>query len=580
MLHSRLRSLALILCAAAATLANGQDPSPKKAVDGTPFIEAAELEGGPVDMSSLDALQKRRAAQLLNDNLCDCGCKMSLARCRRDDKTCPRSPQVAPALIAALAAGKTDAEAIKAALDVPEPRIAFPVTVGESPARGPASAPVTLIVWVDYQCPFCAKIEPVLKEVVAKYPKDVRLVIKNNPLAIHPHAQFAAEAAVAAQEQGKFWDLHDAMLANTRDVSPERIREWAGPLGIDVARMNAAVESGKLKARVAAEQALVVGLGATGTPASFINGRFVSGSKDFAYFARRIDEEIAWARAGNRPAFAIGKNVAELKPARKDGGRPDPGKRHDVKPGTTPARGAASAKVDIVLWTDYQCPFCKRIEPELAQALADHPDAVRMFVRQNPLKMHADAMPAAQAALAANEQGKFWQMHEKLFENPKDLKRPALERMAEELGLDMARFRKAMDTNAHAAAIEKDVSDATSLRATFTPAVFVGGYLVEGGGPAIRAKVAELLGTAPASPSSPAPVLTSAQAPAVGGGSATKPAASRTVADLTAEAMKLPPAERARLAAALLESLEGTLEAGATARPAGDKPAAPKPGGK
>jgi len=164
------------------------------------------------------------------------------------------------------------------------------------------------------------------------------------------------------------------------------------------------------------------------------------------------------------------------------------------RPGA-PSLGAASARVTIQLFSDFQCPFCARLKPTLEAVLAAYPGRVRIVWRNYPLPFHADARPAAEAALEAQAQGGdslFWQMHEKLFENPRALDRASLERYARELGLDVARFRQALDDHRHAAAIDADIAaaDATGL-SLGTPTCFVNGRAVQGAQPldAFRAAV-------------------------------------------------------------------------------------------
>ena len=112
------------------------------------------------------------------------------------------------------------------------------------------------------------------------------------------------------------------------------------------------------------------------------------------------------------------------------------------------AKGPANAKVNIVAFSDFQCPFCSRVVPTLAQIEKEYGNKVRIFFRHNPLPFHADAPLASEAAIAAEAQGKFWEMHDKLFANQQNLKRPDLEKYAQELGLDVGKFKAALDSGA------------------------------------------------------------------------------------------------------------------------------------
>jgi len=121
--------------------------------------------------------------------------------------------------------------------------------------------------------------------------------------------------------------------------------------------------------------------------------------------------------------------------------------------------GGADALVTIVQWSDYQCPFCTRVEPPLDQIQTDYGDKVRIVWRDNPLPVHKDAMPAAEAAIEAHKQGgdaKFWALHKKLFENQKALSRADIEKYSQEVGLDMNKLKAALDNHTHEAKIKAD----------------------------------------------------------------------------------------------------------------------------
>src|SRR3954463_5160792 len=115
------------------------------------------------------------------------------------------------------------------------------------------------------------------------------------------------------------------------------------------------------------------------------------------------------------------------------------------------ARGPATAPITIVAFSDFQCPFCGRAVPTIEKVMKEYPGKVRFFFRHFPLPFHQDAPLASEAALAAEAQGKFWEMHDKLFADQKAIKRPDLERHAKELGLDMGKFTQALDTHAYKA---------------------------------------------------------------------------------------------------------------------------------
>jgi len=146
------------------------------------------------------------------------------------------------------------------------------------PTKGPDSAKVKIIAVSEFECPFCARVLPTIQKIRDTYKDDVQIVFANNPLSFHARAMPAAQAAYAAHEQGKFWEMHDLMFANQRALTDENFEKWAKDLGLDMAKFKASISSNKHKAQIEKEQQLYTSRGARGTPGFFINGRLVSGA--------------------------------------------------------------------------------------------------------------------------------------------------------------------------------------------------------------------------------------------------------------------------------------------------------------
>lgn len=178
----------------------------------------------------------------------------------------------------------------------PDPQKVYAVPVGDSAADGPADAWVTVVGVSEFQCPFCARVKPTLKQIKDTYGKDVRIVFKHNPLSFHNRAMPAALASECAREQGKFWDMHDLMFDNQRELEDTHLEGYAKKAGLDMGRWKQCYTSGKYRERIEQEQRQVVALGARGTPAFFINGRFLSGAQPFDAFKAIIDEELKKAK--------------------------------------------------------------------------------------------------------------------------------------------------------------------------------------------------------------------------------------------------------------------------------------------
>ncbi len=167
------------------------------------------------------------------------------------------------------------------------------IAVGSSPSRGSASAPVTIIVFSDFQCPFCSKAESTVKELEAAYPGKIRFVFKNNPLPFHERARLAAKATLAANEQGKFWEYHDALFAHQNDLDRAALERYAEDLGLDLRRFRGALDDARFDTVVEADVTEAHRLGLKGTPSFFVNGRLIRGAQPLSAFRATVDQALA-----------------------------------------------------------------------------------------------------------------------------------------------------------------------------------------------------------------------------------------------------------------------------------------------
>jgi protein-disulfide isomerase len=173
------------------------------------------------------------------------------------------------------------------------PVVRVAVSSEGAPIRGAKEAPVTLVEFSDFHCPFCNRAQATLKQVLERYPGKVRLVYRDFPLdALHPQARPAAEAARCANDQGKFWDYHDVLYANTPRGTPADLRRYAEQVKLDVPKFEQCVSSGVHKAAVQRDIEEGKRLGVTGTPAFFVNGRQMDGAQPLDAFVRVIEEEL------------------------------------------------------------------------------------------------------------------------------------------------------------------------------------------------------------------------------------------------------------------------------------------------
>ncbi|UQA62077.1 DsbA family protein [Polyangium aurulentum] len=362
------------------------------------------------------------------------------------------------------------------------------VPVEGSPVRGKNTALVTLVLFTDFQCPFCARAAPTIDQLARQYGDKLRIVYKNNPLPFHPRAEPAAELALEARAQkgdAAFWAVHDKLFADNKDLDDARLEAVAKEVGIDAKKAMAAIAAKKHAALIQKDQDLADDIQANGTPHFFINGRRLVGAQPIDKFTAIIDEEITKAEALVKKGTAAAKVYDTIQ---KDAKSAPPPEKVTVPAPTkdNPSRGPANAKVVVQIFSDFQCPFCKRSNDTIRMLENEHQGKVRFVWRNLPLPMHKDAMPAAEAAMEAFKQkgnDGFWKMHDLLFTDQTKLDRASLDQHAAALGLDPAKFTAALDGHTHKAAIEADTKAADAANISGTPAFVINGYLISGAQP-------------------------------------------------------------------------------------------------
>ncbi|MDF2695718.1 MAG: Periplasmic thiol:disulfide interchange protein DsbA, partial [Labilithrix sp.] len=274
----------------------------------------------------------------------------------------------------------------------------IPVT-SDDPVWGNRNAPVTVVIFSDFQCPFCSRVEPTLDQVKTTYgPDKVRLVWKNQPLPFHDKAKPAAEAAQAVfalKGSDGFWKFHDTAFKNQKDLSPESYEKWAVAAGVDPAKFKAEVASKKHAKKVEEDAALGTKVGANGTPAFRINGAELSGAQPFDKFKELIDKELQKANAKIAAGTPKDKIYVEMskenfKAAPQKKGDDDEGEKEDDKTvwrvpvGNSPILGKKDAPVTIIEFSDFQCPYCKRVEPTMQKIRETYGDKVRIVWKHEP----------------------------------------------------------------------------------------------------------------------------------------------------------------------------------------------------
>ena len=378
--------------------------------------------------------------------------------------------------------GKTESQVIQYLQEQDSKKITrYRVEVGDSPTKGPDNAKVTIVEYTDFQCPFCARVQPTLTKILEKYPQDVRKVFKQHPLSFHKDAPLASEASLAAGAQGKFWEMKEILFNNQKKLKEENLMQYAQELGLDMEQFKSDLSTHKYKAQVDREIAEAVKLGATGTPAFFVNGRYLSGAKPLEAFVKVIDEELS----GKKIPFKWGTNVKDEKKQSKKRQRPteDPNKIYTMPVGSSPFKGPKEAPVSVVMFQDFQCPFSNRSLPTVNQLRELYPDKVKLVFKNFPLNFHKQAEIAAEAALAAGAQGKFWEMHDKIFANQKNISVDILKGYAKDLNLDMSKFNEDLDSHRYKKTVQDDMKLGKGAGVRGTPTFFINGKKLVGAKP-------------------------------------------------------------------------------------------------
>jgi protein-disulfide isomerase len=182
----------------------------------------------------------------------------------------------------------------QAAVTIPDKVVRYDIPVDDDPALGPADAPITLIEFSDYQCPFCTKWhDEVFPLLIKEYGDKIHFVYRDLPLSIHGDAQSAAEAANCAGEQGAYWKFHDALFSEQYGLGAEAYLKYAADLGLDADALAACVNEGRYTDEVMADYTFAENLGVSSTPTFFINGIAIVGAQPYEVFKQVIDLELA-----------------------------------------------------------------------------------------------------------------------------------------------------------------------------------------------------------------------------------------------------------------------------------------------
>ena len=352
-----------------------------------------------------------------------------------------------------------------------------PGTVAPTPAEmeilsDAKDAPVSIMVFSDYACPYSGKFYVQLAALEKKYPSRLRVMLRQLPLEIHEQSPIAHEAALAAAAQGKLAAMSALLFANQNRLDRDSLLSYAKQIQLDVPLFQKALESHMYRPIVDEDVQEARALGIDSTPTIFLNGQKLTGFQTLDVLDKAVARELANAGApqsgASEAATAQGEPVIGPEMLAK------------LTKGAAEVRGAAGAPVTIIEFSDFQCPFCRQTVKPLEDLLAARPNQVRLIFRSYPLEFHQYSELAHEAALAAGAQGKFWQMHDLIFSNQRSLERADLDRFAQQLELDMTAFQHALDQHTYAGEIAADRALGNELAVEGTPTLFINGKRLMG----------------------------------------------------------------------------------------------------
>ena len=366
----------------------------------------------------------------------------------------------------------------------------YNVAVGDAIFRGPEDAPVTIINFSDFQCPFSKRSVDYMESAMKRYNGKIRYVFKHFPLSFHKMAKPASHAAVAARNQGKFWEYYAKVYNDVKNVTEENLVAYAKELKLDMDRFNADRTSAETAAKVQEDITQGSLFGVRGTPTLFINGEMIVGANN----SKMEDAIIRHIEAGEQLKAKGIKNpyeeiVKEGKTKFVPPKREPPAVSQDVYkveiPAHAPVWGAGDALVTIVLFDDFECPFCSRLYATYEQLKKDYDGKIRIAFLNLPLGFHKKAKDAAYLGAAAQKEGRFWEMYSFLFTKQKEWShvpdfKDWLESHKAELPADWETLKKEMESKNIENLVAEDIRTATSLGLRGTPASFVNGRFVSG----------------------------------------------------------------------------------------------------
>jgi protein-disulfide isomerase len=319
-------------------------------------------------------------------------------------------------------------------------------------ATPPAASEIKLELFSDFQCPFCGAFYKPIRELQTKGVDGAKVTVefKNFPLSFHPDAQLAAQAGVAAREQGTFWEMHDLMFSNQSAIKRDDLLKDAEKLGLDMERFRKDLDSDRIKSLIQADIAEGSKRGVQGTPTFFVNGKEHSGTMSFEELSKLVQNE-------HRRDWVMTEITDNLM-----------------------SKGPAGAPVTIEFFADLQSPVTIPAAALLDELLARYPSNVRVQFRNFPLAFHPQAVMTHSAAMAAARQGHFWEFATYILDHQDSVREQDLIAYAGKLGMDEAEFAGMVQDRRYGPRVDADVADGFRRGIRGSPVILVNDKRIDG----------------------------------------------------------------------------------------------------
>jgi protein-disulfide isomerase len=346
---------------------------------------------------------------------------------------------------------------------------------------GSDNAPVKVVILTGFGCQACTDFWNDAKRAYDEYKGKVQFRFKHKIIPPqHPDSVEASEAAACAGKQGKFWPFHNKLMDNPFNIGRSALDQYAKETKVRMRKWKKCMKKHEAYGMLTRDSVIANETGSHSFPNVLANGVRIGKPKNYESLKALIEKMIpraeAMIKSGTKPRDVYDRSIASGKFFPQTEGR-----RISFKTSDSPTFGPKSAKVEVVVYEDFQCPFCSKLAPNLKLFAKMNPGKVKIVYKHMPLiSIHTEAQLASEASMEAHAQGKFWEYHDKLYENQQALKKNDLISYAQAVGLNMPRFQDALQSRKHKAFVDADSQEGQRAGITGTPSVFINGLKYAG----------------------------------------------------------------------------------------------------